>query len=125
MVKNKKKYYYQAGVELKILQFLKENDPEDIMNVIHLNDYVVFRRHLCIGFELMSMNLFEFLKINDFNVSCHLLASLLCDSLHSSSSTCLLLPCVTLGIRPQLDPPIRDPAPLRPQVPEDVPDHPL
>ncbi len=69
VVKNKKKYYYQAGVELKILQFLKENDPEDIMNVIHLNDYVIFRKHLCIGFELMSMNLFEFLKINDFNVS--------------------------------------------------------
>ena len=39
------------------------------MNVIHLNDYVIFRKHLCIGFELMSMNLFEFLKINDFNVS--------------------------------------------------------
>ena len=69
IIKNKKKYYYQAGVELKILQFLKDNDPEDIMNVIHLNDYVIFRKHLCIGFELMSMNLFEFLKINDFNVS--------------------------------------------------------
>ena len=39
------------------------------MNVIHLNDFVIFRKHLCIGFELMSMNLFEFLKINDFNVS--------------------------------------------------------
>ena len=48
---------------------MKDNDPEDIMNVIHLNDYVIFRKHLCIGFELMSMNLFEFLKINDFNVS--------------------------------------------------------
>lgn len=69
IVKNKKKYYYQAGVELKILQFLKENDPDDIMNVIHLNDYVIFRKHLCIGFELLSMNMFEFLKINDFNVS--------------------------------------------------------
>jgi dual specificity tyrosine-phosphorylation-regulated kinase 2/3/4 len=69
IIKNKKKYYCQAGVELKILQFLKDNDPEDIMNVIHLNDYVIFRKHLCIGFELMSMNLFEFLKINDFNVS--------------------------------------------------------
>jgi len=39
------------------------------MNVIHLNDYVIFRKHLCIGFELLSMNMFEFLKINDFNVS--------------------------------------------------------
>jgi len=51
------------------LQFLKENDPDDIMNVIHLNDYVIFRKHLCIGFELLSMNMFELLKINDFNVS--------------------------------------------------------
>lgn len=45
------------------------------MNVIHLNDYVIFRKHLCIGFELMSMNLFEFLKINDFNVSFRLLTT--------------------------------------------------
>ena len=56
-------------MELKILQFLKENDPEDIMNVVHLEDYVIFRKHLCISFELLSMNLFEFLKFNDFNVS--------------------------------------------------------
>lgn len=68
IVKNKKKYQYQAGIELKILNFLKENDPDDIMNVIHMKDYVIFRKHLCVAFELLSMNLFEFLKINDFNV---------------------------------------------------------
>ena len=44
----------------KILQFLKDHDPDDIMNVVHLGDYIVFRRHLCISFELLSMNLFEF-----------------------------------------------------------------
>ena len=37
------------------------------MNVVHMEDYVVFRKHLCISFECLSMNLFEFLKINDFN----------------------------------------------------------
>jgi len=37
------------------------------MNVIHIEDYVVFRKHLCMAFEKLSMNLFEFLKINDFN----------------------------------------------------------
>lgn len=37
------------------------------MNVIHIQDYVIFRKHLCMSFELLSMNLFEFLKINDFN----------------------------------------------------------
>jgi len=67
IVKNKKKYYYQASVELKILQYLKQHDVEDIMNVIHIYDYVIFRKHLCMAFELLSMNLFEFLKINDFN----------------------------------------------------------
>lgn len=67
IVKNKQKYVYQAGVELKILQFLKQNDNEDIMNVVHLEDYVIFRKHLCICFELLAMNLFEFLKVNNFN----------------------------------------------------------
>ncbi len=66
VIKNKKKYYYQAGVELKILQYLKENDPDDTMNIIHMKDYVIFRKHLCITFELMSINLYEFLKLNDF-----------------------------------------------------------
>ena len=66
IIKNKKKYYYQAGVELKILQFLRENDPDDTMNIIHMKDYVVFRSHLCISFELISINLYEFLKMNDF-----------------------------------------------------------
>jgi dual specificity tyrosine-phosphorylation-regulated kinase 2/3/4 len=69
VIKNKKKYYYQAGVELRILQFLKQNDPDDIINVVHLSDYLVFRKHLVIGFELLSMNLFEFLKINKFEVT--------------------------------------------------------
>lgn len=64
IIKNKKKYYYQAGVELKILQFLKENDAEDTMNIIHMKDYVVYRKHLCISFELMSINLYDFLKLN-------------------------------------------------------------
>ena len=67
VIKNKKKYYYQAGVELKILQYLKENDPDDTMNIIHMKDYVIFRKHLCISFELMSINLYDFLKLNDFD----------------------------------------------------------
>jgi dual specificity tyrosine-phosphorylation-regulated kinase 2/3/4 len=36
------------------------------MNIIHMRDYCVFRAHLCISFELMSINLYEFLKMNDF-----------------------------------------------------------
>ena len=81
IVKNKQKYVYQAGVELKILQFLKENDREDTMNVIKLEDYVFFRKHLCISFELLSMNLYEFLKVNEFQVRNITFADLLRDSI--------------------------------------------
>ena len=31
-----------------------------------LQDHFMFRNHLCISFELMSVNLFEFLKQNHF-----------------------------------------------------------
>ena len=31
-----------------------------------MKDYVIFRKHLCISFELMSINLYDFLKLNDF-----------------------------------------------------------
>lgn len=89
------------------------------MNVIHLNDFVIFRKHLCIGFELMSMNLFEFLKINDFNVSILLLTVI--PPLPAYS--CLFL--YLLGFRPQLDPKVRHPASLCSKVSEDVPDNPL
>ena len=37
------------------------------MNVVHIADYVIFRKHMCLSFELLCMNLYEFLKINNFN----------------------------------------------------------
>lgn len=46
--------------------FLKENDPEDINNIIRMKDYAVFRKHLIITFELLSINLYEFIKNNNF-----------------------------------------------------------
>ncbi len=66
IIRNKKRFHHQAGVELKILQYLKENDPDDVFNIIRMKDYVVFRKHLVIGFELLSINLYEFIKNNNF-----------------------------------------------------------
>ena len=31
-----------------------------------MKDYLVFRKHLVITFELLSINLYEFIKNNDF-----------------------------------------------------------
>lgn len=45
--------------------YLKEHDPDDLNNIIRILDFGIFRNHLIISFELLSMNLYEFLKMND------------------------------------------------------------
>jgi hypothetical protein len=56
----------QAQVELKVLQHLRHYDPEDQHHVIHIQEHFMFRSHLCITFELLSLNLYEFIKQNNF-----------------------------------------------------------
>jgi dual specificity tyrosine-phosphorylation-regulated kinase 2/3/4 len=36
------------------------------MNIIRMKDSVYFRKHLLISFELFSINLYEFIKGNNF-----------------------------------------------------------
>ena len=45
---------------------LRENDPDDTNNIIRIKDYCMFRNHLIISFELLSINLYEFIKNNEF-----------------------------------------------------------
>ena len=66
IIRNKKRFHHQAGVELNILNYLKEHDPDDVNNIIRIKDYSVFRKHLVISFELLSINLYEFIKNNSF-----------------------------------------------------------
>merc|ERR1740123_2878871 len=66
MIRNKKRFHHQALVEVKILEHLRERDAEGTSNVVHLQDYFYFRNHLCITFELLSINLYEFIKNNNF-----------------------------------------------------------
>merc|ERR1712023_346730 len=65
-IRNKKRFHHQALVEVKILEHLRERDIENTSNVVHLQDYFYFRNHLCITFELLSINLYEFIKNNNF-----------------------------------------------------------
>lgn len=58
--------FLQAQVELKVLQHLRHHDPEDMHHVIHIQEHFMFRNHLCITFELLSINLYEFIKQNNF-----------------------------------------------------------
>jgi len=66
MVRNKKRFHHQALVEVKILEHIRERDLESTSNVVHMSDYFYFRNHLCITFELLSINLYEFIKNNNF-----------------------------------------------------------
>jgi dual specificity tyrosine-phosphorylation-regulated kinase 2/3/4 len=61
---NKKRLFKQGLVERRILENLRENDPEDRKNCVRIIGSQVFRGHLLLVFELLSTNLYEFLKIN-------------------------------------------------------------
>ncbi|XP_065214433.1 dual specificity tyrosine-phosphorylation-regulated kinase 2-like [Planococcus citri] len=66
IIRNKKRFYHQAQVELVILNHLRRKDINGSHNVIHMLDYFYFRRHLCITFELLHVNLYEVIKRNGY-----------------------------------------------------------
>lgn len=64
ILRNKKRLYKQGLVEAKLIDHLNENDPEDKKNIIRKTNQFVFRKHLCMTFEMLSINLYEFIKMN-------------------------------------------------------------
>ncbi|ORZ08830.1 kinase-like domain-containing protein [Lobosporangium transversale] len=66
IIRNKKRFHCQALVEVKILDSLTKWDPEDKHHLIRMTDNFYFRNHLCIATELLSINLYEFIKTNSF-----------------------------------------------------------
>ena len=67
IIRNKARFHQQGAVEVKVLQMLKNLDREDKNHVIHIKEAFCFRDHLCITFEILSINLYELLKSNGFN----------------------------------------------------------
>jgi dual specificity tyrosine-phosphorylation-regulated kinase 2/3/4 len=51
---------------LNILKYLNEADNLDDNNIVRMLDFEMFRKHLLISFELLSINLYEFIKNNNF-----------------------------------------------------------
>ena len=66
MVRNEKRFHRQAAEEIRILEHLRKQDTDGSMNAIHLLDSFMFRGHVCMTFELLSMNLYELIKKNKF-----------------------------------------------------------
>lgn len=66
ILRNKKRLHKQGLIEAKVVEELCKYDPEDKKNIIRIWEKFVFRKHLVLTFEMLSINLYEFIKSNNF-----------------------------------------------------------
>jgi dual specificity tyrosine-phosphorylation-regulated kinase 2/3/4 len=66
IIRNHKRFHQQALVEIKILEQLMSTEQVHAAHIVRVYGYFYFRNHLCITFEPLSYNLYEFLKSNNF-----------------------------------------------------------
>ena len=64
IIKNNKDFFDQSLDEVMLLDYLKQNDPDDSHNVVHIHDYFYHKEHLFIVCELLRDNLYEFARYN-------------------------------------------------------------
>ncbi len=58
LIRNKKRFHHQALVEVKILEHLRDRADADAgQTMVTMTEYFYFRNHMCISFELLSINL--------------------------------------------------------------------
>ncbi|KAJ1735956.1 serine/threonine protein kinase, CMGC, dual-specificity [Coemansia biformis] len=91
IIRNRKRFHHQAQVEVKLLECLRRWDPSGAHNILQMTASFHFRNHLCIVMELLSINLYEWLKAHQFagtpvpllrHLSTQMLQSLLLMSRH-------------------------------------------
>ncbi|KAI9005691.1 kinase-like domain-containing protein, partial [Hyaloraphidium curvatum] len=66
IIRNKRRFEKQGLVECRVLDALKREDVGNSANIIHMLEHFHFRGHLCITFELLGLNLYEWLKAGGF-----------------------------------------------------------
>ena len=83
VVKNRTAYFNQSMMEVSVLdlvrkiptrcrfglistQLNKQMDKNDDHHLLRLKDTFIHRQHLCLVFELLSVNLYELIKQNQF-----------------------------------------------------------
>ncbi|CDR40223.1 CYFA0S04e06260g1_1 [Cyberlindnera fabianii] len=60
------KYREASKIELRVLATLKNADPENLNNCIHLREVLDYENHICIITDLLDISLYEFLQSNKF-----------------------------------------------------------
>jgi dual specificity tyrosine-phosphorylation-regulated kinase 2/3/4 len=66
LIRNRRRFQKQAQIEAQILQILQREDSNDEANIVRAYHTFSFRSHLCITFELLHINLYDYLKEIDF-----------------------------------------------------------
>lgn len=67
VVKNRTAYFNQSMMEVTVLELLNTKlDKNDDHHLLRLKDTFIHRQHLCLVFELLSVNLYELIKQNQF-----------------------------------------------------------
>lgn len=67
VVKNRTAYFNQSMMEVSVLDLLNSKlDKNDDHHLLRLKDTFIHKQHLCLVFELLSVNLYELIKQNQF-----------------------------------------------------------
>lgn len=67
IIKSKPAYHQQSLIEIQLLLLLNSKyDPLDKHHIARIKDHFVWKNHLCISFEILSINLYELVKQNGF-----------------------------------------------------------
>ncbi|CAJ0949372.1 unnamed protein product, partial [Mesorhabditis belari] len=66
IIKNKKTFFDQAQIEIRLLEMMNRHDSEGKYNIVNLKSHFVHRNHLCLVFELLSYNLYDLLRNTNF-----------------------------------------------------------
>ncbi|XP_050428328.1 dual specificity protein kinase CLK2 isoform X2 [Adelges cooleyi] len=66
IIKNVEKYREAARLEINALEKLNAKDPESKNLCVRMIDNFEYGGHVCIGFELLGLSVFDFLKENNY-----------------------------------------------------------
>ena len=67
VIKNQPAYFNQSMMEVTVLEMLNQKyDREDRRHIVRMKDTFIFRQHLCIVVELLSLNLYDLIKQNGY-----------------------------------------------------------
>ena len=71
IIRNVYKYQFAARMELSILRKIKNEDPNNTSNCIHIIDYLNFNGHPIFVFPLLGQSIYSFMKNNGHKPFCY------------------------------------------------------